>query len=233
LNERSGVLSTLRSLDAERQQQYQVVVATREASMSIFPLSDINAAVVTVRVRDRNDYIPTFDSLTYAITVADYTQPGTAVFEVKAVDQDVTSPNNVVAYRLTGVDGADQYFRIDRNTGMLSVARQLTDVAGRSLTVSAHVGARVHTCTVIRRSDRRWSADANRLGYHQCIGERTRQSNRWHHSAWLRHAAATTDSVYNAPVHVRYSYLVFYPYVQSIGVGDRGATVHNPCATGA
>jgi hypothetical protein len=90
LNTRTGVVSSLVTFDAEQQRSYVLIVSTDEAGNSFYPLTDRNAATITVNIVDKNDYIPTFDSLMYTITVADYTAPGTAVFQVTARDQDAT-----------------------------------------------------------------------------------------------------------------------------------------------
>lgn len=93
-------------LDAEQAQSHTLIVSTVEASQSIFPLTDANAAVITVTVNDRNDYIPTFDALAYSITVADYTQPGTAVYQVQAVDQDATVKREKTLFKKAQIAGA-------------------------------------------------------------------------------------------------------------------------------
>jgi hypothetical protein len=50
------------------------------------------------------------------------------VITVTAIDRDVEAPNNVVRYSMQGLGPAANYFTIDSNTGLISVAKDLRDI---------------------------------------------------------------------------------------------------------
>lgn len=71
---------------------------------------------VNIEVEDVNDEIPLFVEREQQ-TVLESMPPGTRVTQVQAIDADGTSPNNVVYYSIESLDGAEQNFTIDKNTG--------------------------------------------------------------------------------------------------------------------
>lgn len=71
---------------------------------------------VNIEVEDVNDEIPLFVEREQQ-TVLESMPPGTKVTQVQAIDADGTSPNNIVYYSIESLDGAEQNFTIDRNTG--------------------------------------------------------------------------------------------------------------------
>ncbi|XP_055586421.1 cadherin-23 [Uranotaenia lowii] len=77
-------------------------------------------ATVIVHVQDVNDHAPQFFKSEYSRTVPENLASGTSVLEVKAVDNDGSSPNNFVVYRI--LSGASDKFVISPDTGLISVA---------------------------------------------------------------------------------------------------------------
>lgn len=71
---------------------------------------------VNIEVEDVNDEIPLFVEREQQ-TVLESMPPGTKVTQVQAIDADGTSPNNLVYYSIESLDGTEQNFSIDRNTG--------------------------------------------------------------------------------------------------------------------
>lgn len=76
-------------------------------------------ATVNIVVLDVNDEIPNFVEVRSG-SVSENEEPGVPVMQVRAIDKDGTSPNNLVSYAL--VDHQD-LFDIDANTGMLTTKK--------------------------------------------------------------------------------------------------------------
>ncbi|KAG7306076.1 hypothetical protein JYU34_008659 [Plutella xylostella] len=75
---------------------------------------------VTIYVQDVNDHAPLFQQMIYKRAIPEDMPGGTSVLEVKARDNDGSSPNNLVVYRIQR--GAGDKFVIDPGTGAVSVA---------------------------------------------------------------------------------------------------------------
>ncbi|XP_054269612.1 cadherin-23-like [Macrosteles quadrilineatus] len=73
-----------------------------------------------VYVQDINDNEPYFEHELYEQTVPEDLKGGSTVLQVKASDDDASSPNNQVVYRIQS--GAGDKFVIDPTSGILSVA---------------------------------------------------------------------------------------------------------------
>ncbi|CAH4029361.1 unnamed protein product [Pieris brassicae] len=82
------------------------------------PLS--STAPVTIYVQDVNDHAPTFTQMMYKRAIPEDMPGGTSVIEVKARDNDGSSPNNRIVYRIQR--GASDKFVIDSRTGVISVS---------------------------------------------------------------------------------------------------------------
>ena len=78
-----------------------------------------NVAVL-IFVHDVNDFAPVFTSPLYATNVSEDIAPGSSVLQVRAVDHDGSSPNNLIVYRIQS-GGLDK-FVIDSTSGMISIA---------------------------------------------------------------------------------------------------------------
>ncbi|XP_022120263.2 cadherin-23 [Pieris rapae] len=82
------------------------------------PLS--STAPVTIYVQDVNDHAPAFTQMMYKRAIPEDMPGGTSVIEVKARDNDGSSPNNRIVYRIQR--GASDKFVIDSRTGVISVS---------------------------------------------------------------------------------------------------------------
>ncbi|CAK1540672.1 unnamed protein product [Leptosia nina] len=82
------------------------------------PLS--STVPVTIYVQDVNDYAPAFTQMLYKRAIPEDMPGGTSVIEVKARDNDGSSPNNRVVYRIQR--GASDKFVIDSHSGVISVS---------------------------------------------------------------------------------------------------------------
>uniref|UniRef100_A0A1I7XQP7 Cadherin domain-containing protein n=1 Tax=Heterorhabditis bacteriophora TaxID=37862 RepID=A0A1I7XQP7_HETBA len=95
VHERSGEITSQRSLDYEKQANYNFKV---QACLSINP-SFCGFASVIVAVEDVNDNTPKFPSSVFHITLPSDLQIGSAVIKLRAVDGD-SGNNGVVSYAI-------------------------------------------------------------------------------------------------------------------------------------
>lgn len=98
----SGVVSTVRPLDAEANQTYQFVIIARDNDGDS-PRS--SSAAVTIAVRDLNDNSPVFDRTQHSASVEESAPVGQAVLIISASDNDVTPINSAVRYELLAMEG--------------------------------------------------------------------------------------------------------------------------------
>ncbi|VDP15938.1 unnamed protein product [Heligmosomoides polygyrus] len=92
---------------------------------------------LTVHVGDVNDWIPNFESSNYNFVVQEDTMPGTIIGQVTAFDQDKEDPNNRIRYRLISAGGLENYFVVNPETGLITLALQVDAFAGEKITVSS------------------------------------------------------------------------------------------------
>ncbi|XP_044060661.1 protocadherin gamma-A3-like [Siniperca chuatsi] len=80
---------------------------------------------IDVTVLDANDNAPVFNQSVYKASVMENTMKGTSIITVNATDADSGS-NGLISYSLSKMKGsAADIFRIDENTGTISVAGQI------------------------------------------------------------------------------------------------------------
>lgn len=146
----SGKVKLLRPLDAEKDTSYMLQISTAEASeLGIDPFLD-HYATITVNVGDANDWIPTFESTNYSFVIQEGTMPGTIIGQVSAFDQDKEAPNNRVRYRLMTAGGLENYFSVNSETGLITLALQVDAFAGEKITLrieASDSGAPRHSAT--------------------------------------------------------------------------------------
>ncbi|XP_063590983.1 cadherin-23-like [Penaeus indicus] len=83
------------------------------------PLS--SEVLVVVYVVDQNDHAPQFDRALYRKAIPEDTPPGTSVTQVSAWDNDGSSVNKKVVFRIQ--HGAQDKFVMEADTGVISVAQ--------------------------------------------------------------------------------------------------------------
>uniref|UniRef100_A0A4W5RCT8 Protocadherin 20-like n=1 Tax=Hucho hucho TaxID=62062 RepID=A0A4W5RCT8_9TELE len=117
------LLSTSKPLDYEMKSEYHVSVVMRggvgETAAQGFP-----RRVIQVRVVDVNDNAPQFLQSHYLIDIEENNPPGASLLRVRAQDAD-SGQNGQVTYklgRLSHTAAAIALYRIDQNTGQLTVS---------------------------------------------------------------------------------------------------------------
>lgn len=111
----SGLVYTLRSLDRERESNYQVTVQVSDRGAG--PRS--NDITISVDVSDVIDYPPTFTEVLYNSLITENTPAGTVLVTVHAETRDLVSH---VLYYITG-GGNNSLFTLEQSTGeIISVA---------------------------------------------------------------------------------------------------------------
>ena len=76
--------------------------------------------IVSIDVRDVNDFSPVFSQPSYDVVVAEDVPAATSIFQVEATDADGSAPNNRIAYRIQS--GAMDKFVIDSDSGTVRIA---------------------------------------------------------------------------------------------------------------
>ncbi|KAL7078356.1 hypothetical protein ACQ4LE_002771, partial [Meloidogyne hapla] len=158
INASNGVITLLKALDAESTNVpdqppiYYLKVGTIEAvelqylenGQKINLVTDPGLAHfcdIQINVVDINDWIPNFEQNLYEFTIPATAEPGTIVGQVRAFDQDVTSPNNKLFYYIIPKKNnssiksiyAKQFFSLNSQTGQLKTNSNLKNFAGRIL----------------------------------------------------------------------------------------------------
>lgn len=114
----TGLLKVVGRLDRERRPGYSL-------NMTVFDLGQPQRSawrVLPVAVTDVNDNPPRFDRPVISVSIAETAPAGTSVAQLSASDAD-EGDNARISYHLAG--GEAQDFKLDSNTGLLSVAGQL------------------------------------------------------------------------------------------------------------
>ncbi|KAK6040847.1 cadherin domain protein, partial [Cooperia oncophora] len=130
----SGSVTLLRPLDAEVDTSYMLQISTAEAAGLAVDPTMAHFVSITVHVGDVNDWIPNFESPNYNFVVQEDTMPGTIIGQVTAFDQDKEDPNNRIRYRLVSAGGLENYFNVNGDTGLITLALQVDAFAGEKIT---------------------------------------------------------------------------------------------------
>ncbi|XP_063046252.1 protocadherin Fat 2 isoform X2 [Engraulis encrasicolus] len=120
LNQWTGELFTLATLDRERESDYELVVKVTDGG------GRSCQADIVLMVQDMNDNVPQFSMDHYEVTVFDNTTVRTPVAVIYARDPD-TGINSEVRYSLHGLDSS--FFSLDEISGVLRLERPLTEQA--------------------------------------------------------------------------------------------------------
>uniref|UniRef100_A0A8C5MXL6 Protocadherin-16 n=1 Tax=Leptobrachium leishanense TaxID=445787 RepID=A0A8C5MXL6_9ANUR len=138
---RTGNLFLVKELDFEFQARYSLrvnVEELREVSGLYIPPRVVQ---VEIDVQDKNDHAPQFTDDPVTIVVQEDALVSSSVFTFQAIDQDGPGPNSQVLYSLKRQepDSAPQAFHLDKESGVLSVARLLDreDIPSYVLVVEA------------------------------------------------------------------------------------------------
>ncbi|XP_065341407.1 DE-cadherin isoform X3 [Cloeon dipterum] len=132
INNRTGEISTLLVFDRdEPTREKEAFITVRATDNGKPPLDDV--CVIKVTIKDINDNKPIFDKgvfrgsywKAYRESVPQDKQPGTEVMRISATDID-DGKNSIVEYDLQPMDERERgYFRVDRNTGVITLNRTI------------------------------------------------------------------------------------------------------------
>ena len=112
IDQNSGMVTTLVSLDRETIPQYTLRIQARD------PGGLVGETSVTVNILDQNDNFPSFLQPSYTVTTSENSPVGTSVLQVIASDPDFTDQGRLV-YSLSG---QQNFFVINSQSGIISVA---------------------------------------------------------------------------------------------------------------
>ncbi|KAL3875970.1 hypothetical protein ACJMK2_033864 [Sinanodonta woodiana] len=176
LNTGDVTLKKALTLNPDKVPSYVLLI---EAYDSVEP-GDKNYMTLIIRV-NRNLNAPEFGPTSYTASVKDYDPIGTSVTRVSAQDRDITEPENNVIYRIdVGRAGGNEYFRIDSNTGLVTINNQLYQDTARPTQYTLYVLAtdpsynpKTATATVFVTVERNVAPTFNPNTYSMSVSEAT------------------------------------------------------------
>jgi cadherin EGF LAG seven-pass G-type receptor 1 len=116
----TGSITTSARLDRESMDVHYLRVTATEVMAGDGRSQPRSAtATVQINVEDSNDFPPTFEQPSYETSIKESASIGTAVLTVRAKDQDAGA-NADVHYSIVNPFGANEAFRIDAKTGVIS-----------------------------------------------------------------------------------------------------------------
>ncbi|KAL4707263.1 hypothetical protein ACJJTC_019801 [Scirpophaga incertulas] len=132
IDRKSGVIRTLRPLDRENMARHEIVVGTEENNNDGPHATTLVEVLVDVRQKRQRTYIHIDSPSNHN---RGHSSIGSLVQTVVAVDEDATSPNNRVRYKLVGRGKASKYFHVEPDTGALKVRDDLRKETDSEYTV--------------------------------------------------------------------------------------------------
>ena len=112
VNDSTGDIYTLASLNREAQSSYTLVVTATDSGS---PVRKDDSTTVNVEITEVNEMAPVFDTTVYHFSIPEASQVGAVVAVVRAVDPD-TNSSDVIRYSITSGNEAGR-FRIDSVSG--------------------------------------------------------------------------------------------------------------------
>ncbi|KAK3608192.1 hypothetical protein CHS0354_039207 [Potamilus streckersoni] len=179
VNPNTGAV-TLRKALTLNPDKFPSYVLLIEAYDSFEP-EDKNYITLIILV-NKNLYAPEFrPTSSYTASIKDYDPIGTSVTKVSAQDLDKTEPENNVIYRIdVGRAGGDEYFRIDPNTGLITIINQLYKDTARPTQYTLYVLAtdpsynpKTATATIFVTVERNVAPTFNPNTYSMIVSETT------------------------------------------------------------
>lgn len=129
INMKTGVIEPVGEMDFEELSgglsNIRPLYLTVRAKDLGIPILSARVPIV-IYVQDVNDFAPVFLHMNYQKTIPEDLAGGSSIMEIKAVDNDGSSPNNLIVYRI--LKGAGDKFVIDSDTGVISVAPGATSL---------------------------------------------------------------------------------------------------------
>ncbi|XP_036368114.1 cadherin-23-like isoform X2 [Octopus sinensis] len=113
-----GVVTLLKGLDYEKQRTYNLLAIAENIGKG----RQVDSVEVEVQITDVNDNGPVFQNQPYTSDITENTTILQPPITISATDKD---SNSVMTYSIIGGNTNDNAFRIDSNTGVISVVRSL------------------------------------------------------------------------------------------------------------
>lgn len=117
---KTGEIRTLQGLDYETEKEMKLIVGTVENTGR----GAGDTIEIRISVEDQNDNAPVFPSSSETITISSESEVGAEIHSMSAYDSDGTSPSNSIQYEIIGRGKAMQFFKIDTNTGDITLIRE-------------------------------------------------------------------------------------------------------------
>ncbi|VDM96852.1 unnamed protein product [Thelazia callipaeda] len=133
VNSITGSLFLLRPVEAEEGNSFDIRISTAEATILRTEPNLPHTAVITVDIADTEDWMLNFKLNKYQFKVNANAKLGSVIGQVTAHDYDIVNPSNKVRYRIKGSDTNESYFKINPQTGLLTVNKDLHSSSNRKI----------------------------------------------------------------------------------------------------
>ncbi|EDW85805.1 uncharacterized protein Dwil_GK22947 [Drosophila willistoni] len=133
INPNSGVIVTAHTFDRDEPIHEKFVFVTVQATDNgLPPLDDV--CTFNVTIEDINDNPPVFNKARYDESISENTQPDAVVMSISASDFD-DGNNSIVEYEILR-ERDFQYFKIDKESGIIYLNRAIDKRPGQSYTIN-------------------------------------------------------------------------------------------------
>ena len=116
----SGLVTTTSRLDREFMDVHYLRVMAVDNGLP----PKTCTTTLQINVNDENDHAPVFEQASYEASLRESAPIGTTVVTVRATDQD-SGPNAEIEYSILNPTGANEAFKIDSRTGMITTRNTL------------------------------------------------------------------------------------------------------------
>ncbi|KAK3584484.1 hypothetical protein CHS0354_018069 [Potamilus streckersoni] len=132
----NGIITTknINDIIQDGRTRYVMRVEARDGDSLIGYGVRSTTATVQINVQ-RNLNGPVFSHGSLTLTISENAAPGLFIADVNATDADVTSPENVIAYTITGLSGASNNFFINADTGVVTLKASVRNNTASGYTV--------------------------------------------------------------------------------------------------
>lgn len=125
----TGVVSVSSALDREKQDLFELKIRAMDGGEKALKDPDYQSlsseALLRIKIEDVNDCVPEFHVKTYNVRVREDLPVGTVVTSVIAQDLDIGNNGEIFYEFSTGESDDDVYFKIDKQTGTIRIAKHL------------------------------------------------------------------------------------------------------------
>lgn len=116
----SGLVTTTTRLDREFMDVHYLRITVTDGAVP----PRTATTTLQINVLDENDHVPVFEQPNYEASLRESAPIGTTVLAVRATDHD-TGPNSAIEYTFLNPTGANDAFRIDSKTGVVTTRTAL------------------------------------------------------------------------------------------------------------